>query len=160
MASSTLNIKKILRCKKTQGIFMLPHTVSLRELVKKAYEKGVGAVLITGDDSKCVGIITERDIMRCCAKGLDFDHVTAREVMCDKLIVVKMDDDINHAMDVMIKSNIRHLPVVSDKGLEGIVTIRDLIQAIRQSDQEEIEEFVKYLQSHLTHHKAADKSCS
>ena len=150
MASITLNIRKILKFKKHSSVFMLPQTITLRQLVVQACERGVGAVLISDEKGKCVGIVTERDVMRCSGRGLDFDSVTAGEIMGKNLVMIGLDDDINHAMDIMINRNIRHLPVCSDKGLEGIVTIRDLIQAIRQSDKEEVEEFVRYLQQSVT----------
>jgi len=151
MGSTTLNIRKILEYKKNQGVFMLPSTTTMRKLVKEACERGMGAVLLSDEDGKCIGIVTERDIMRFAGSDRDFDSVTAKEVMGSNLVMVGLDDDINHAMDIMINRNIRHLPVISDKGLEGLVTIRDLIQAIRQSDQQEIEEFVRYLQSSVVH---------
>lgn len=128
---------------------MVPETISLMQLVKQACDRGVGAVLVSDKHGKPIGIVTERDIMRQCSQQVDFEKVKAGDVMGRNLVVASPSDDINHAMDLMISKNIRHLPVVSDNGLEGIITIRDLVHAIRQSDKDEIEEFVRYLQTSM-----------
>jgi CBS domain-containing protein len=69
--------------------------------------------------------------------------------MTKNLAVVSPSDDINMVMDLMITRKVRHLPVVSNNNVHGIITIRDLIMAMRQADQEEINRLVEYLQGNL-----------
>ena len=145
--AGTLNIRRILDAKGTRDVFMLSQDVPLSTVVREACARKMGAVLLSGPDGKLAGIITERDVLHQCNQRVDFDHTLASSVMQKNLIVARPDDDINCVMDLMVNRSIRHLPVVSDQGLEGIITVRDLMFAIRKSDREAVDEFVKYLQT-------------
>ncbi|MDD4872954.1 MAG: CBS domain-containing protein [Kiritimatiellae bacterium] len=145
-----MDVQKILDAKKQSGImYSIPNTTTLSEFVRQACEKNVGALLITDNKGKLSGILSERDILHQCNAGVDFKTTTVAEIMTKSLIVVKPTDDINTVMDLMIAKKIRHLPVVSENKILGIITIRDLIHAMRKADKEEINRLVEYLQSNL-----------
>jgi CBS domain-containing protein len=76
------------------------------------------------------GIITERDIVRAIANGRKCDSVGIKEVMTTNLIVSKSSDDLDYVMAVMIQNNIRHLPVVEETGLVGMLSMRDVVRVL------------------------------
>lgn len=145
-----MDVQKILDTKGGVGkIFTISQETTLEEFVAQACEKRIGALLVTDSEGMPVGIVSERDILFQCHARVDFSKTTVGMIMQKNLVVVKPADDINIAMDLMISRRIRHLPVVSDNKVLGIITIRDLIHAMRKADQEEIHRLVEYLQGNL-----------
>jgi len=76
------------------------------------------------------GIFTERDLVRChiIFSDKDIKDILVKEVMTSKLIVAEHDDTIEDAMGMMIKAKIRHLPVVSDGQIKGMLSLEDLVK--------------------------------
>ncbi|QGR20040.1 CBS domain-containing protein [Stygiolobus azoricus] len=101
----------------------------LYEIAKIMTEKNIGSVIVV-ENGKPVGIITERDIVRAIGKGKKLD-TKAEEIMTVSLITIKEDSPVTGALALMRQFNIRHLPVVNDKGeLTGIISIRDIARAV------------------------------
>jgi len=112
---------------------------SLHEAIDRLNKYGIGALIATTAGNEVVGIITERDILRKCGdhSGL-LDKPTAenniflsliRDVMTKKLVIGVLDDDPDYVMGVMTKNRIRHLPIMENGKLAGIVSIGDLVNA-------------------------------
>jgi CBS domain-containing protein len=144
-----MKVQQILDAKGHTEVYLIPAGATLSELVGQLCEKSCGALLIADDASQLAGIISERDVIRQLAAGADLGRVTVGEVMTRELVSVRPEEDIHAAMDLMISSNIRHLPVVSDSGPCGLVTVRDLIRAMREADHNEVARLVEYLQSEV-----------
>jgi len=101
----------------------------LYETAKIMTEKNIGSIIVV-ENGKPVGIITERDIVRAIGKGKKLD-TKAEEFMTASLITIKEDSPVTGALALMRQFNIRHLPVVNDKGeLTGIISIRDIARAV------------------------------
>ncbi|MCP4719607.1 MAG: CBS domain-containing protein [Desulfobacteraceae bacterium] len=85
-------------------------------------------VVMTEDESQ--GIFTERDLVRCHIIFTDknINEILLKEVMTSKLIVAEPEDTIEDAMGMMIKANIRHLPVVSSGKIKGMLCLEDLVK--------------------------------
>jgi len=146
----TMDAQKILDTKiGTNNLFTIPGNTSLEDFVRQVCEKKIGALLVTDSDGKPLGIVSERDVLYQCNLKTDFKKTAVSAIMTRNLIVVKPTDDINTVMDLMISKKIRHLPVVLENKVLGIITIRDIIHAMRKADQEEIHRLVEYLQSNL-----------
>ena len=98
---------------------------------------GFGALIVTGEDSEVAGIVTERDILKCCgetcSKKPSTEHspcqVLINEIMTKDVVIGVPDDDLNYVMNVMTKHHIRHLPILDDGALAGIISISDLVNA-------------------------------
>jgi CBS domain-containing protein len=94
-------------------------------------KRDVGALLVQGEET-FGGIITERDIVCVLGENVrEFKSLTVSELMVssENLIVAEPDDQCEHVMAVMIHKNIRHMPVVENERIVGIVSIRDLVRA-------------------------------
>jgi len=87
-------------------------------------------VVLDGQSNRPLGIITEADIVHTVADGRDVNEVRIRDVMTTGPTMVTADTGIPEAAETMTTGHFRHLPVVGDGGLTGIVDIRDVCQAL------------------------------
>lgn len=99
---------------------------TLQFAANRMWRQQTGSVLILEDDT-LVGIVTERDLMRAVAQGLDVATTTLAEVMSKDVVVVGARTTLHEAARMMAASWIRHLPVVEDGQLLGVVSQRDLV---------------------------------
>jgi len=102
---------------------------SVEDALREMGSRKISALMVT-DQSRSVGIFTERDVVKCYLmfEGKSFKNITLKEAMTTNLIVAQMDDDLNDIMAVMVEKNIRHLPVVGGGSVIGMLSIRDVIQ--------------------------------
>ncbi|MBN1672330.1 MAG: CBS domain-containing protein [Kiritimatiellae bacterium] len=144
-----MKIRHVLEVKGGFDVFTIPPETTLREAVRIACEKNIGALVVADADGKLKGILSERDVMRQCNAGTDFDKTPVSAVMATNLITSTLDDDIHLAMDMMNQKKIRHLPVLEGDKIRGIITIRDLILAIRKADEVESKMILAYIRGDL-----------
>jgi len=105
------------------------------EAAQRLRDEDIGS-LVVEDDSGCVGIITESDIVAVTAAEGDTRALTVGDVMAETLVTITPDEDIGAAVDRLREHNIKKLPVVEERSLVGIVTTTDLsdyIPHIRRS---------------------------
>ncbi len=101
---------------------------SIGEAAEKMMEAGVGAVVVTEDMVRIVGIVTERDLMRAVAQRARAAEARVRQWMTEGVITIEPETSIGDAAKMMFERNFRHLPVVKDGRLLGIVSLRRLSQ--------------------------------
>jgi CBS domain-containing protein len=99
------------------------------EAMQTLMDQKVSSLLVFNAGGKLVGIITERDIIR--AMTHDYEALKTQKVadlMSTKLIVATPDDDIEYVMGIMTQNRIRHLPIIGEEGLIGIISIGDVVK--------------------------------
>jgi CBS domain-containing protein len=102
------------------------------DAVRILVEKNIGSLLVLDEEDNIAGIITERDILKQCNRCLDkFPETKVKDVMTKDLIVASPDDDLDYVENIMTQNRIRHIPIVSNKKLVGIISIGDLINLLR-----------------------------
>jgi len=109
--------------------------------------KKVGSLLVDDDSGNYTGIITERDLLihlSTCTKDLCTYKV--KEIMTSNLICISADDTIDQASNVMTNKDIRHLPVVSECKIVGIISMKDIVNFVRSG----LEEETKYLKDYIS----------
>jgi CBS domain-containing protein len=123
-----MTVSAILSTKGVNVATAQPHR-TIAEIAKTLAEMRIGAILITGADGGLKGIISERDIVRAIAAkgGAALDdpasmHMTAKVVTC------RRDDLIADVMEAMTKGRFRHMPVVEDGKLAGVISIGDVVK--------------------------------
>lgn len=123
-----MRVRDILQTKGTDTVTIHPER-SLRRSMGIMIDNHIGALPVVTDDGGLVGIITERDLFRYCFhnQGLDED-ATVADVMTTELIVGVPDDDLDYIAQVITKNRIRHLPIVNDGQLCGIISVGDVIK--------------------------------
>lgn len=90
------------------------------------WEQQTGSLLVVEDGDRLVGIITERDIMKAVAVGLDLAATTVRQVMASDPVTINAGASLREAAKIMTEHWIRHLPVIERGRLVGIISQRDL----------------------------------
>ena len=129
----------------------LVHTIPVEQTAEDAIvqmtEQQTSAVIVM-DGETPVGIFTERDVLRCHVawRNRFFREMPLREAMTDKLIVARPEDLVSSAMAMMIKADIRHLPVVNDQHIVCMLTISDLVK----HHVGELTAELHYLQDYIT----------
>jgi len=98
------------------------------EVAKRMVAKDVGAVLVY-EDGALHGILTERDVLRAVADGID-DATLVRDRMTANPETLDADDTTEHAAVLMIHGGFRHLPVVEQGEVVGVLSIRDLMRVV------------------------------
>jgi len=120
---------------------------SVREVVQYMSKLGVGAMPIV-DSGKVVGIFSERDLMsRVVAAGRDPDRTRVEDVMTTDLVLAEAGEPYLVSLSKMQKAGCRHLPVVKDGILVGMVSLRDLLQVEVEEKEEEVKMIVSYMYS-------------
>ena len=103
---------------------------TVQSIAQKLSQNRIGAVVVVDDKGGIAGIVSERDIVRAVANGRNCKDVVIKEVMTTNLIVSQSGDDLDYVMAVMIQNNIRHLPVVEESGLVGLLSMRDVVRVL------------------------------
>ena len=137
-----MQIQDVLDATKKGKLQTVSEDATLTEVVDLLAEKNIGALLVTGQGAQIIGIITERDIVRQFSKRIDPDKATAGDVMTSELVTVGPHYDLHVAMDLMTKAHIRHLPVRTKTKIYGIITVRDILEAIRSADGQQFSDFL------------------
>ncbi len=127
-----MKVEQILKDKSNE-IISIDHEAVIADAVRLLSEKHIGVLIVNDQHGKIHGIISERDIVKAChsnpgnVKGLSVANVmTPRE----KLIIATQSDDINAIMNMMTNNRIRHIPVIENNQIIGMLSIGDIIKAI------------------------------
>ena len=102
---------------------------SAQAAVERMLESGVGSVLVC-DDNRLLGIFTERDVLRLAGDATDLRAVRVADVMTKDVLSIGPDDDVLAAARLMGEKRIRHVPVVQDGNILGVVGIRDVMRSL------------------------------
>ena len=138
-------VSKILD-EKSGELLKIDGGASVIDAVRTMVGANVGSLLVTEDD-EIVGIVTERDYLRRVAlEDRDENEAAVREIMSGPLVVVGPDTTVEECMALMTERRIRHLPVVDEEKVVGLVSIGDLVKF--QSKQQSFE--IQYLTNYIT----------
>lgn len=108
-------------------------------------DKGVGSLMVM-DGATIAGILTERDYARkVVLKGRASTDTPVREIMTSRVLTASTGDTVQACMNLMTDERVRHLPIVDDGLLVGIISIGDLVKAIIAEQKEEIEHLEHYI---------------
>ncbi len=135
----------ILRNKPVSVISVAPET-TITEVVRVLAEKRIGAVLVMDAQSTLVGILSERDIVRTLATHAgDTFAMTAAQLMTHSPTVTSPEASVVDAMEIMTEGRFRHLPVVSEGKLVGLVSIGDVVKARIDQQAHEVDSLRAYV---------------
>ena len=131
---------------KGKDVLKIDADAPVLEAVKQMVDANVGSLVVT-DGDEVTGIVTERDYLRRVAhEGPTDDSVAVRDIMSSPLVVVSPETEIDECMAVMTDRRIRHLPVVHNGDVIGIVSIGDVVKF--KSKQQSFE--IRYLTDYIT----------
>ncbi|HLA87171.1 MAG TPA: CBS domain-containing protein [Anaerolineales bacterium] len=138
-------VRKLLEEKELEKNFSVASTDTVLQALKVMAEAHIGAILVT-EGGKIVGIYTERDYLyKGEIEGRTAKDTRIKDVMVSKMITVTKDTTVEQCMGLMKQYNIRHLPVVEDEHLVGLVSMRDVMFAALKNKESEIRGLENYI---------------
>ena len=146
-ASRGISVKLIkhLLDRKGRHIISVKPSDTVLDAVRLMGEKNIGSLAVI-EDGKLLGIMSERDYARkVIIKGRASDNTPVADIMSAKVFTTSGSETVNDCMALMTAKKIRHLPVVEDNAVIGMISIGDLVEAIIADQQEEIEQLEHYI---------------
>ncbi len=137
-------IRNILKSKGSNVFYIRPER-TVYEAVEKMAEKDIGALLVM-ENERLLGIITERDYLdKIILKGRTSKETKVNVIMSTDIDTVSPSDTVEHGMEMMTDGRFRHLPVIEDEKVAGIVSIGDLVNAVISKQRGEINSMREYI---------------
>ena len=141
-------LEDFLKLNKNKQIWTISKDQNVKQALILMSEKNIGAIIIVDNNGFPIGIFSERDYARkIILKGKSSKDTLLDEVMTKELITVTRDYKIEQCMEIMIEKKIRHLPVLEDKKIVGIVSIGDLLKIVVKEQKELIDHLQKFITS-------------
>ncbi len=132
---------------KGSTVFSIAPDAPVLDAIKYMAEHRVGALLVMRDD-KLVGVLSERDYARkVILQGRSSSQTPVSDIMTGQPVTVGPDTDVLDCMRLCTDSRIRHLPVIEDNAVIGVISIGDLVKAVIDAQAEEIEHLQRYITS-------------
>jgi len=136
-----MKIRDFLKIKARPVITIGPNE-TLSSAIQKLVENDIGALPVCNEKGLLVGIISERDLLKeCFQRSSILSSTKVQDVMTKSVAVGTPEDDLDYATSIMKQKRIRHLPIVIDQKLEGIISIRDIVSF----QLEETEAQIRYI---------------
>lgn len=142
-----VTVRRLLELKK-KGYWTIEPETTAYEALEIMADKDVGALMVIGEDMKLLGIFTERDYSRkVVLKGRSSKATAVSELMTQHVHCVSPEDTTENCMAIMNDKRVRHLPVIEDGKLAGLVSIRDVVNMIIHEKETTIKDLEQYIRS-------------
>lgn len=130
---------------KGRNVWSIAPAVTVYDAMRLMADKGVGALLVL-EGEKLRGIVTERDYARkVILQGRSSRTTQVSEIMTARVAYAGLDQDIEECMAIMTEERVRHLPVINNGRVVGIISIGDLVKSIIDEQKFMIEQLVRYI---------------
>jgi CBS domain-containing protein len=140
-----MSVRAILRTK-GQRVVTVTQAETIRDVVATLSREKIGVVVVSDDGASVAGILSERDIVKGLAeRGAKLLDLTARDLMTRSFTAANLDMPILHVLDMMTQGRFRHMPVVDDGKLAGLVSIGDAVKARLDALESEAEHLKEYI---------------
>ncbi|MFH1894141.1 MAG: CBS domain-containing protein [Candidatus Zixiibacteriota bacterium] len=140
---------------KPREVITVSSSTSVDDAMDKLISNNIGCLPVVDDEGNLIGIVSDKDIFAKIheTKG-DYHNLTVNDVMEKAVIVGLLSDDISYIASIMDKNWIRHVPIVEEDSLVGLVSLRDILKANTQTTAIEN----RYLRQHLDGMHSRDRS--
>jgi CBS domain-containing protein len=130
---------------KGREVYSVLPSITVYEALVSMSEKNIGAILVV-EDNLLKGILSERDYARKIAlKAKSSKKTLVHEIMAHNVITVKPNDNLEYCMELMYTKKIRHLPVLENDAIIGIISIGDVVKSIIDLQKETIKHLDSYI---------------
>jgi len=123
-----MRIGEIVRSKPSHDVITISPDAGVRELLAKLAEHNIGALIVSSDGQSLDGIVSERDVVRHLHSDGTVVNNVVSAIMTDVVETCGPDDDLDAVMQRMTERRFRHIPVVEDGALVGIISIGDVVK--------------------------------
>ena len=138
-------VAQVLQNKNNTEISTIPPKATVLEAITLMASKGIGAVVVV-NETQVVGILSERDYTRKIAlMQRTSDHTTVAEIMTSTVLSVSRSHTVDDCLNLMTDRHIRHLPVIENDQLVGLVSIGDLVKATMEDQKVLIDQLQQYI---------------
>ncbi|MEA5124556.1 CBS domain-containing protein [Xanthomonas floridensis] len=139
-------VRQLLGTKQVE-VFAVAADAAVIEAIRLMAEKGIGAVLVM-DGARLAGIVSERDYARKVVLRERSSHSTSvAEIMSSQVVTVSPSDTVERCMQLMTDGRFRHLPVVDNGRVQGVISIGDLVKAVIEDQRRDIDQLQRYIAS-------------
>ena len=140
-----MKLKDIL-LKKGSKVWTIQSSKTIQDAVEILANQKIGSLVVLDESDRIAGIISERDIIRgCYMHPREMAAMPVAKFMTKKVIIASPEDETSYIMGIMTQSRIRHIPVVSEGKLKGIVSIGDVVKSVIDDSQYEIHYLKEYI---------------
>ncbi|KIP99817.1 MULTISPECIES: CBS domain-containing protein [Pseudomonas] len=138
-------VAEVLKSKPISNVYSVAPDSSVFVAVKLMAEKGIGALVVL-EGERLAGIVSERDYVRKVAvQERSPNNLKVSDIMTSKVITVSSGEDSRRCMELMTSGRLRHLPVVDDGQLIGLLSIGDLVKDIISAQEDLIQHLEQYI---------------
>ncbi|WP_293787685.1 CBS domain-containing protein [uncultured Aeromicrobium sp.] len=141
-----MRVRDVLNSKGSDRVFTASPRTTLPALLAALAEHNVGALVVSDGEGTILGIVSERDIVRKFCELPDPQSATAESIMTADIQVCRLDDPLTDLMATMTEYRVRHVPVVEDGALVGLVSIGDAVKYRMEQLQFERDQLEQYVQ--------------
>jgi len=143
-----IRLEDFLKLNKSRQIWTISKDQSVMQALILMSEKNIGAIIVVDNNDFPIGIFSERDYARkIYLKGKSSKDTLLDEVMTKELITVARDYKIDQCMEIMNEKRIRHLPVLENKKIIGMISIGDVLKIMIKEQKELIDHLQKFITS-------------
>ena len=123
-------IKDILKIK-DGFVYSVNENEQICKVLDAFVEKKIGSCMVEDSNNKFIGIMTEKDAIKCFRNVQKFSDIKVKDIMTqyEDVIIASEDDNIQYAMSIMTENRIKHLPVMKDANVIGVISIGDIVKA-------------------------------
>ena len=142
-----MRVRNILEAKATSSIYWVTPDTTIQNLLEKLAEHNVGALIVSEDGKSVTGIVSERDVVRKMIQPDVNQSKTVADIMtkADDLHTASPDDTFHALMELMTQKRIRHVPIVDESGLVGVLSIGDVVKHRMQQLEFERDQLNSYV---------------
>ena len=138
-------VSQVLRIKGSSHVYTVRPTASICEAAMLMQEKAIGSVLVV-ENNQILGILNERDcILKVLVPWISSAETEVRDIMQQDVVTVSPDTTVNECFTIMTHGRIRHLPVVQNGIILGLVSIGDIVRALVEDQEFLINQLVNYV---------------
>lgn len=134
--------------RKGRKVVTIEPTASVASAVDLLHRAGIGAVVVTGAEGRVIGILSERDIVRSLAvRGAEMLRAPVSELMTRRVVTCALADTVAEVMHTMTENKFRHLPVLDQGRLVGLVSIGDVVKSRLEQMEQESDALREYIRT-------------
>jgi signal-transduction protein with cAMP-binding, CBS, and nucleotidyltransferase domain len=140
--------KIIAEKEENKRIFSIDKNKNIKEAAQHMRLHNTSALLVTetkNNHIEYIGILCDSDILSAICETDDISSVKVSDIMTEKMIVATVNDNVNYVMQIMIRHNIRHIPVLEQNKIAAVISMVDIIKALYTEDETKIRYYGEYI---------------